>query len=140
RKRGGFVLAAPEVRFIEGRVRRDSHGGGSRVSKRPGCLCNMARTGSAPCDAMCGACVRGTEPSGRMRAGMDGRARIDMGAGRVGMGRAPGALQQVLQRLQGARVPLVEPFWPARPRFDDIVPKAGAADWFAVAAAEQYER
>ena len=50
------------------------------------------------------------------------------------------ALQQVLQRLQGARVPLVEPFWPARPRFDDIVPKAGAAEWFAVAAAEQYER
>jgi protein O-GlcNAc transferase len=50
------------------------------------------------------------------------------------------ALRRLLQMLQSTRVQLREPFWPASPRFDDIAPGHQPADWFAVAAAEQFER
>jgi FkbM family methyltransferase len=50
------------------------------------------------------------------------------------------ALGQLLQRLQRTRVQLTEPFWPASSRFDDIAPKHRPVEWFAAAAAEQFER
>ena len=50
------------------------------------------------------------------------------------------ALQQLLSMLQKTRFPLDEPFWPACSRFDAIAPGSQVADWFAAAAAEQYER
>jgi FkbM family methyltransferase len=50
------------------------------------------------------------------------------------------ALSQLVQCLQGTRVRLVEPFWPASSRFDELDPNDRPADWFAAAAVEQYER
>ncbi|MFZ1964668.1 MAG: FkbM family methyltransferase [Roseiarcus sp.] len=49
-------------------------------------------------------------------------------------------LRQLLPMLQRTPFPLSEPFWPASPRFDDIAPGSQPKDWFAVAAAEQFER
>jgi FkbM family methyltransferase len=49
-------------------------------------------------------------------------------------------LRQLLPMLQRTPFPLSEPFWPASPRFDDVAPGGRPADWFAVAAAEQFER
>jgi hypothetical protein len=34
----------------------------------------------------------------------------------------------------------MEPFWPANPRFDAIVPGANVVEWFVVAALEQFEQ
>ncbi len=50
------------------------------------------------------------------------------------------ALAQLLQLLQTTPFQLMEPFWPASSRFDDIAAKARPADWFAAAATEHYER
>lgn len=50
------------------------------------------------------------------------------------------ALGQLLQLLRSTRVQLAEPFWPASSRFDDLAPKARPVEWFAAAAAEQFER
>jgi FkbM family methyltransferase len=50
------------------------------------------------------------------------------------------ALRQLLQMLQARRTEPREPFWPASPRFDQITPGDRPADWFAAAAAEQFER
>jgi FkbM family methyltransferase len=49
------------------------------------------------------------------------------------------ALQRLLQHLTG-NTQLKEPFWPAAARFDDISPDDQPLEWFAAAAAEQYER
>ena len=34
----------------------------------------------------------------------------------------------------------MEPFWPANPRFDAIVPGPNVVEWFVVAALEQFEQ
>jgi hypothetical protein len=49
-------------------------------------------------------------------------------------------LQRLLQTLQGGQFQLGEPFWPASVRFDSIALGSQPANWFAGAAAEQYER
>jgi hypothetical protein len=35
---------------------------------------------------------------------------------------------------------IMEPFWPANPRFDSIAPGANVVEWFVVAALEQFEQ
>ena len=49
-------------------------------------------------------------------------------------------LQQLMQWLETRPVGLNEPFWPASPRFDDIAPGDGVAEWFLAAVLEQLER
>jgi FkbM family methyltransferase len=46
-------------------------------------------------------------------------------------------LADVLKRGTGR---IMEPFWPASPRFDRIVPGANVVEWFVVAALEQFEQ
>jgi FkbM family methyltransferase len=46
-------------------------------------------------------------------------------------------LADVLKRGTGR---VVEPFWPASPRFDTIPPGANIVEWFVVAALEQFEQ
>jgi FkbM family methyltransferase len=57
-------------------------------------------------------------------------------------GEAVAALQRLLKSLQSRDIRLFdqEPFWPAAPRFDHIVPQGSAADWLAAAAAEHFEK
>jgi FkbM family methyltransferase len=55
-------------------------------------------------------------------------------------GESVAALQRLLQILTSTRINLAEPFWPANARFDDIAEGDQLADWFAAAAAEQFER
>jgi FkbM family methyltransferase len=50
------------------------------------------------------------------------------------------ALCALFKLIEGARLNLVEPFWPACPRFDMIEPQGQPGNWFVAAAAEQYER
>jgi len=50
------------------------------------------------------------------------------------------ALRQLLQFLQQTPLVLKEAFWPASPRFDNVLPGHQPAEWFAAAAAEQVER
>ena len=54
-------------------------------------------------------------------------------------GESVAALARLLQQLTGS-TRLKEPFWPAAARFDDISPDDQLLEWFAAAAAEQYER
>jgi FkbM family methyltransferase len=49
-------------------------------------------------------------------------------------------LQRLLQTLQSGKFQLNEPFWPASTRFDSIALGSQPANWFAGAAAEQFER
>jgi FkbM family methyltransferase len=42
--------------------------------------------------------------------------------------------------LKSGKGLILEPFWPANPRFDRIVPGPNVVEWFAVAALEQFER
>jgi FkbM family methyltransferase len=51
-----------------------------------------------------------------------------------------GVLQKLLEFLGRQPVQPREPFWPPSPRFDDIGTGDKPADWFAVSAAEQFER
>jgi FkbM family methyltransferase len=46
-------------------------------------------------------------------------------------------MADVLKRGTGR---IMEPFWPASPRFDQIVPGANVVEWFVVAALEQFEQ
>lgn len=46
-------------------------------------------------------------------------------------------LNDVLKRGTGR---MAEPFWPANPRFDSIVPGANVIEWFVVSALEQFEQ
>jgi FkbM family methyltransferase len=46
-------------------------------------------------------------------------------------------MADVLKRGTGR---IMEPFWPANPRFDSIVPGANVVEWFVVAALEQFEQ
>jgi FkbM family methyltransferase len=46
-------------------------------------------------------------------------------------------MADVLKRGTGR---IMEPFWPANPRFDGIVPGANVVEWFVVAALEQLEQ
>jgi FkbM family methyltransferase len=46
-------------------------------------------------------------------------------------------MADVLKRGAGR---IMEPFWPANPRFDTIAPGANVVEWFVVATLEQYER
>jgi len=50
------------------------------------------------------------------------------------------ALWALLAMIEGRKFPLMEPFWPACPRFDALKPRKQADLWFAAATAEQYER
>jgi FkbM family methyltransferase len=49
-------------------------------------------------------------------------------------------LQRLLQIVQSGQIQLGEPFLPANPRFDNIMPGSQPAIWFVTAAAEQLER
>jgi FkbM family methyltransferase len=49
-------------------------------------------------------------------------------------------LRQWVPRWIAAGPAPVEPFWPASPRFDHIAPQGQLGEWFAAAAAEQFER
>jgi FkbM family methyltransferase len=55
-------------------------------------------------------------------------------------GESAAVLQRLLAVIDAGHIRLGEPFWPASARFDHIAPGAGAADWFAAAAAEQFEK
>jgi FkbM family methyltransferase len=50
------------------------------------------------------------------------------------------ALLRLLEMLKTSGIHFREPFWPASPRFDDILPGARPVEWFAAAAAEQWEQ
>jgi FkbM family methyltransferase len=58
-----------------------------------------------------------------------GRRRLSVQALRIAA--------DVLKRGDGGRI--MEPFWPANPRFDAIAPGANVAEWFVVAVLEQLE-
>jgi FkbM family methyltransferase len=49
-------------------------------------------------------------------------------------------LMRLLDILKDAGVHFREPFWPASPRFDHVSPGARPVEWFAAAAAEQWEQ
>jgi FkbM family methyltransferase len=51
-----------------------------------------------------------------------------------------GALKMVADVLKRGTGRIVEPFWPANPRFDRIVPGPNVVEWFVVAALEQLEQ
>jgi hypothetical protein len=55
-------------------------------------------------------------------------------------GESAAVLHRLLAVIDAGHIRLGEPFWPASARFDDIAPGARAADWFAAAAAEQFEK
>jgi FkbM family methyltransferase len=55
-------------------------------------------------------------------------------------GESVAVLRRLLQTLQRGQIQLSEPFWPAHARFDSMGPGSQPANWFAGAAAEQFER
>ena len=50
------------------------------------------------------------------------------------------ALKIMADVLKAGTGRIMEPFWPANPRFDAIVPGANVVEWFVVAALEQFEQ
>ena len=64
-------------------------------------------------------------------------ARIAWEAGRRGV--AVNALQLMADILQRGNGQIMEPFWPANPRFDVIAPDANVVEWFVLGALEQLE-
>lgn len=50
------------------------------------------------------------------------------------------ALQKLADILKSGTGQMVEPFWPANPRFDLIPPGANVIQWFVVSALEQFEQ
>ncbi len=84
------------------------------------------------CDTLAALCQK--EPS---LARLSTLARIAWEFGRRALAvNALGMLAQIL-RLGTGR--MVEPFWPAHPRFDAITPGAHVMEWFVVASLEQFE-
>jgi hypothetical protein len=53
---------------------------------------------------------------------------------------ARGVLQRLIQILKSGQIQFDEPFWPAHERFDSMEPGNQPANWFAGAAAEQFEQ
>jgi FkbM family methyltransferase len=49
-------------------------------------------------------------------------------------------LQIMADMLKSGKGRIMEPFWPANPRFDHVPPGANVVEWFVVAALEQFER
>jgi len=68
----------------------DPHIRGSRVPRLSRGLCDMACHGSAGRDALRGARLRVAKPWRGVRTRVHGRARVELGTARVGMGCAPG--------------------------------------------------
>src|SRR5262249_11318948 len=64
-------------------------------------------------------------------------ARITWEAGRRGV--AVSALRQMADILQRGNGQIMEPFWPANPRFDTIPPGANVVEWFVLGALERLE-
>jgi FkbM family methyltransferase len=104
----------------------------------------MWRATDQPVSARCGAlaaalseirtaCARSCTPE---RASTWARIAFEWGA----RGESIMALQQLLSMMREKQPLLREPFLPASSRFDAIAASEPAGDWFAVAAAEQYER
>jgi hypothetical protein len=52
---------------------------------------------------------------------------------------AVNALRLVADVLKGGKGRIMEPFWPARPRFDHVAPGTDPVGWFVAAALEQLE-
>jgi FkbM family methyltransferase len=50
------------------------------------------------------------------------------------------ALKIMADVLKAGTGRIMEPFWPANPRFDSIVPGPNVVEWFVVAALEQFEK
>jgi hypothetical protein len=50
------------------------------------------------------------------------------------------ALKIMANVLKGGSGRIMEPFWPANPRFDNVAPGANVIEWFVVAVLEQYEQ
>lgn len=50
------------------------------------------------------------------------------------------AMNAIQHMMQSGRVQLVEPFWPADPRYDGVAPGAHISEWFAACVLEQFER
>ena len=50
------------------------------------------------------------------------------------------AMDSIQQMMQLGRLQLVEPFWPANARYDDIAPGEQNLDWFTASILEQFER
>jgi FkbM family methyltransferase len=50
------------------------------------------------------------------------------------------ALKVLTDALKRGTGRILEPFWPASPRFDQIVPGPNVVEWFVVAALEQFEQ
>lgn len=65
-------------------------------------------------------------------------ARIASEFGMRGM--AGYALKTISDLLRRGNTKLNEPFWPAHPRFDAIVPGTNMMEWFAVGSLERYEQ
>jgi FkbM family methyltransferase len=49
------------------------------------------------------------------------------------------ALKIIADVLKGGAGRIMEPFWPANPRFDKVVPGPNVVEWFVAAALEQFE-
>jgi hypothetical protein len=64
-------------------------------------------------------------------------ARIAWEAGRRGV--AVNALRLMADILQRGNGQIMEPFWPANPRFDIIAPGTNVVEWFVLGALEQLE-
>jgi FkbM family methyltransferase len=64
-------------------------------------------------------------------------ARVALEAGRRGI--AVGALRLMADILQRGNGQIMEPFWPANPRFDHVSPGANVVEWFVIGALEQLE-
>ena len=64
-------------------------------------------------------------------------ARVTWEAGRRGV--AVNALRLMADILQRGNGQIMEPFWPANPRFDTIAPGANVVEWFVIGALEQLE-
>jgi len=55
-------------------------------------------------------------------------------------GESVAVLQRLIQILKSGQIQFDEPFWPAHERFDSMEPGNQPANWFAGAAAEQFEQ
>ena len=64
-------------------------------------------------------------------------ARVTWEAGRRGM--AVSALRLMADILQRGNGQIMEPLWPANPRFDSIAPGANVVEWFVIGTLEQLE-
>ena len=84
------------------------------------------------CDALASLCEKHAS-----LARLSTLARVAWEAGRRGL--AVNALRLMADTLQRGNGQIMEPFWPANPRFDVVAPGAAIVEWFVTGALEQLE-